>query len=65
MVTIYTKGHASHDPSHEFLKRRLISYNETPSCAETMLQALHEAGLGSVGSGDRGLEPILAVHTPA
>jgi hypothetical protein len=66
MVTIDTKGHASHAPSHEFLKRRLISYKKASSCVETMLHALHEAELGSVMEPrGKGLEPILAMHTPA
>lgn len=66
MITIYTAGHARHDPPHEFLEGRLISYNETPSRAETILRAVHEAGLGPVVEPrEWGQEPILAVHTPA
>nr|KAJ3422476.1 hypothetical protein HK105_007903 [Polyrhizophydium stewartii] len=64
MLTVYSEKQLLHHPPKEMVIGRFIDYRETPSRAETIIKAIRDRNVGDVVAPvDRGLAPILAVHT--
>jgi acetoin utilization deacetylase AcuC-like enzyme len=64
MKVVYSEAHAGHDPSYFLVRGERRPSAEQPARADILLRAARGAGHEIVPPADRGLGPVLAVHTP-
>ena len=66
MQVVFSPDHVRHNPPYEFVDGRMSPYHESPQRAEIISEALVSAGMGPLlPPRTFGLEPVLAVHSPA
>ena len=64
MISVFSPGHAAHDPPFEFLDGALVPVFETPRRAAIIHAAVARARLGPIEPPRSfGIAPILAVHS--